>query len=69
MSMKTLPTVGASVLLGAAVTAPNTALAQFGPLPDPRLPLLILPRVSAPVVPPPALSGLDGERNKLYGLV
>jgi hypothetical protein len=41
MSMKTLPTLCASVLLGAAVTAPNTALAQFGPPPG----------------PPPALAG------------
>ena len=33
MSAKALLTLSASVLLGAAIAAPNTALAQFGPPP------------------------------------
>ena len=41
MLKKTLLTLSASVMLGAAVAAPNAALAQFGPLPG----------------PPPALAG------------
>ena len=41
MLRKTLLTLSASVLLGAAVAAPNAALAQFGPPPG----------------PPPALAG------------
>ena len=41
MSAKALVTLSASVLLGAAVAAPNAALAQFGPPPG----------------PPPALAG------------
>src|ERR1700736_4820122 len=35
MLRKTLLTLSASVLLGAAVAAPNAALAQFGPPPGP----------------------------------
>jgi hypothetical protein len=35
MSRKTLVTLSASVLLGAAIAAPNAALAQFGPPPGP----------------------------------
>ena len=35
MSTKILLTLSASVLLGAAVAAPNAALAQFGPPPGP----------------------------------
>ena len=35
MSALTLLTLSASVLLGAAIAAPNAALAQFGPPPGP----------------------------------
>ena len=35
MSKKTLLTLSASVLLGAAIAAPNAGLAQFGPPPGP----------------------------------
>ena len=50
MLRKTLLTLSASVLLGAAVAAPNAALAQFGPPPGPSLHSLVLRRASVPVV-------------------
>jgi hypothetical protein len=48
MSTKTLLTLSASVLLGAAVAAPNAAVAQFGPPPGPP------PALAGP---PPGLAG------------
>src|ERR1700675_2149020 len=50
MLKKTLLTLSASVLLGAAVAAPNAALAQFGPPPGPP------PGLGAGG-PPPGLAG------------
>jgi len=53
--MKTLLTLCASVLLGAAVTAPNTALAQFGPPPGPPPALAGPPPGLGAGGPPPGL--------------
>ena len=50
MSMKTLLTLSAGALLGAAVAAPSAALAQFGPLRVRRLCSLVLLRALVPVV-------------------
>jgi hypothetical protein len=57
MSAMTLLTLSASVLLGAAIAAPNAALAQFGPPPGPP-PMLAGPP-PGPVAggPPPGLAG------------
>jgi hypothetical protein len=55
MSMKTLLTLCASVLLGAAVAAPNTALAQFGPPPGPPPALAGPPPGLGASGPPPGL--------------
>ncbi len=57
MSAKTVLTLSASVLLGAAIAAPNVALAQFGPPPGPP-PMLAGPP-PGPVAggPPPGLAG------------
>ena len=57
MSAKTVLTLSASVLLGAAIAAPNAALAQFGPPPGPP-PMLAGPP-PGPVAggPPPGLAG------------
>jgi hypothetical protein len=57
MSAKALLTLSASVLLGAAIAAPNAALAQFGPPPGPP-PMLAGPP-PGPVAggPPPGLAG------------
>jgi hypothetical protein len=52
MSRKTLLTLSASVLLGAAIAAPNTALAQFGPPPGPP-PMLAGPPALGAGGPPP----------------
>ena len=57
MSAKTVLTLSTSVLLGAAIAAPNAALAQFGPPPGPP-PMLAGPP-PGPVAggPPPGLAG------------
>jgi hypothetical protein len=57
MSAKTLLTLSASVLLGAAVAAPNAALAQFGPPPGPPPMLAGPPPGLAAGGPPPGLAG------------
>ena len=56
MSTKTLITLSASVLLGASVAAPNTALAQLGPPPGPP-PMLAGPPPGLAGGPPPGLAG------------
>jgi hypothetical protein len=55
MSRKTLLTLSESVLLGAAVAAPNAALAQFGPLPGPPPALAGPPPGPGAGGPPPGL--------------
>ena len=60
MSQKTLVTLSASVLLGAAVAAPNAALAQFGPPPGPP-PMLAGPPPGLGAGGPPGL-GVGGPR-------
>jgi hypothetical protein len=55
MLRKTLLTLSASVLLGAAVAAPNAALAQFGPPPGPLPPLAGPPPGLGAGGPPPGL--------------
>ena len=54
MSAKTLLTLSASVLLGAAIAAPNAALAQFGPPPGPPPMLAGPPPGLGAGGPPPA---------------
>ena len=58
MLKKTLLTLSASVLLGAAVATPNAALAQFGPPPGPP-PMLAGPPPGLGGGPPPGL-GVGG---------
>ena len=69
MSAKALVTLSASVLLGAAIAAPNAALAQFGPLPGPP-PMLAGPP-PGPVAggPPPGLAGGPPPGNAPAGPV
>ena len=55
MLRKTLLTLSASVLLGAAVAAPNAALAQFGPPPGPPPALAGPPPGLGAGGPPPGL--------------
>ena len=55
MLKKTLLTLSASVMLGAAVTAPNAALAQFGPPPGPPPALAGPPPGLGAGGPPPGL--------------
>jgi hypothetical protein len=55
MSRKTLLTLSASVLLGAAIAAPNAALAQFGPPPGPPPMLAGSPPGLGAGGPPPGL--------------
>jgi len=55
MSIKTLLTLSASVLLGAAIAAPNAALAQFGPPPGPPPMLAGPPPGLGAGGPPPGL--------------
>ena len=55
MSTKILLTLSASVLLGAAVAAPNAALAQFGPPPGPPPALAGPPPGLGAGGPPPGL--------------
>ncbi len=57
MSAKTLLILSASVLLGAAVAAPNAALAQFGPPPGPPPMLAGPPPGFGAGGPPPGLAG------------
>ena len=56
MSAKTLLILSASLLLGAAIAAPNAALAQFGPPPGPP-PMLAGPPPGPVAGPPPGLAG------------
>ena len=56
MLRKTLLTLSASVLLGAAVAAPNAALAQFGPPPGPPPALAGPPPGLGAGSPPPGLA-------------
>ena len=51
MSAKTVLTLSASALLGAAIAAPNAALAQFGPPPSP--PPVLAGAPPGPVAGPP----------------
>ena len=55
MSAKTVLTLSASVLLGAAIAAPNAALAQFGPPPGPP-PMLAGPPPGPVAGGPPPVS-------------
>jgi hypothetical protein len=55
MSRKTFVTLSASVLLGAAIAAPNAALAQFGPPPGPPPTLAGPPPGLGAGGPPPGL--------------
>ena len=55
MLKRTLLTLSASVMLGAAVTAPNAALAQFGPPPGPPPALAGPPPGLGAGGPPPGL--------------
>ena len=55
MSAKTVLTLSASVLLGAAIAAPNAALAQFGPPPGPPPMLAGPPPGLGAGGPPPGL--------------
>ena len=57
MSAMTLFTLSASVLLGAAIAAPNAALAQFGPPPGPPPMLAGAPPRPVAGGPPPGLAG------------
>ena len=57
MSARTLLTLSASVLLGAAIAAPNAALAQFGPPPGPPPTLAGPPPGPVAGGPPPGLAG------------
>ena len=57
MSLKTLLTLSASLLLGAAIAAPNAALAQFGPPPGPPPMLAGPPPGLGAGGPPPGLAG------------
>ena len=57
MSARTLLTLSASVLLGAAIAAPNAALAQFGPPPGPPPTLAGPPPGPVAGSPPPGLAG------------
>ena len=56
MLRKTLLTLSASVSLGAAVAAPNAALAQFGPPPGPPPALAGPPPGLGAGSPPPGLA-------------
>src|SRR6476661_7803164 len=56
MLRKTLLTLSASVLLGAAVAAPNAALAQFGPPPGPSPALAGPPAGPVAGLPPRGLA-------------
>ena len=56
MSAKTLVTLSASMLLGAAIAAPNAALAQFGPPPGPPPMLAGPPPGLVAGGPPPGLA-------------
>ena len=69
MSAKTVLTLSTSVLLGAAIAAPNAALAQFGPPPGPP-PMLAGPP-PGPVAggPPPGLAGGPPPGNAPAGPV
>jgi hypothetical protein len=60
MSRKILVTLSAGVLLGAAIAAPNAALAQFGPPPGPPPMLAGPPPGLAAGGPPPGL-GVGGR--------
>jgi hypothetical protein len=59
MSRKTLLILSASVLLGAAIAAPNAALAQFGPPPGPP-PVLAGPPPGLRAGGPPPGPGVGG---------
>jgi hypothetical protein len=59
MSRKTLLILSASVLLGAAIAAPNAALAQFGPPPGPP-PMLAGPPPGLGAGGPPPGLGVGG---------
>jgi hypothetical protein len=59
MSIKTLFTLSASVLLGAAIAAPNAALAQFSPPPGPP-PVLAGPPPGLGAGGPPPELGVGG---------
>jgi hypothetical protein len=61
MSRKTLLILSASVLLGAAIAAPNAALAQFGPPPGPP-PMLAGPPPGLGAGGPPPGLGAGGPR-------
>ena len=60
MSRKILVTLSASVLLGAAIAAPNAALAQFGPPPGPP-PMLAGPPPGLGAGGPPPGLGVGGR--------
>ena len=62
MSRKTLLTLSASVLLGAAIAAPNAALAQFGPPPGPPPMLAGPPPGLGAGGPPPGLRRRSSPR-------
>ena len=59
MSRKTLVTLSASVMLGAAIAAPSAALAQFGPPPGPP-PMLAGPPPGLGSGGPPAAPAFTG---------
>ena len=61
MSTKTLLTLSASVLLGAALAAPNAALAQFGPPPGPPPMLAGPPPGLGAGGPPPGLGASSDD--------
>ena len=67
MLRKTLLTLSASVLLGAAVAAPNAALAQFGPPPGPPPMLAGPPLCLGAGGPPPGLGVGSPPLNVSFG--
>ena len=69
MSIKTLLTLSAGVLLGAGVAAPNAALAQFGPPPGPPPAFAGPPPGLGAGGPPPGLAGAPPLRGPAGGPV
>jgi hypothetical protein len=68
MLKKTLLTLSASVMLGAAVAAPNAALAQFGPPPGPPPALAGPPPGLGAGAPPPGLGAGGPPAGPVAGL-
>ncbi len=68
MSIKTLLTLSAGVLLGAAVAAPNAALAQFGPPPGPPAAFAGPPPGLGAGGPPPGLGAGGPPAGAIAGL-